>query len=131
MQENAGNDPSTQIVPTGSGGGWTKPEPPAPASVPDAGEVPVAPAAKWGSAAARSAAAPWQPPDASVSPPPNIAASVGYKGPGPVVDRRRLSPAEYPSLDATVSAKAAITAQLARSSALISGPSSKVPITFA
>lgn len=113
-------------MPTGSGGGWTKPDSPAPASVPDTREAPAAAAATWGSAAARSAAAPWQPPDASISPPPTVAAILGYKGPGPVVDRRRLNPSEYPSLDATVSAKTALAAQLARSSALISGPSSKV-----
>lgn len=125
-QENAGNDPSTQIVPVGNNGGWTKPESAPSAAVPDTREVPLAATSTWGSTAARSAAAPWQPPDATISAPPALASELHRTG-GSVVDRRRLNPAEYPSLDAAATAKAALAAQLAiRSSALVSRPRSQV-----
>ena len=95
-QENAGNDPSTQIVPVGNSGGWTKPEQPPPTAAPDTGEVPLAATSTWGSTAARSAAAPWQPPDAAISAPPALANEL-FRAKGTVVDRRRLNPAEYRS----------------------------------
>lgn len=95
LQENAGNDPSTQIVPTG--GGWTKPEeayaPHTDARHPTAA---ITPGSTWGGAPIRhAAAAPWLPPE--VAPPV-------YR---PPVAPGRLNPAEYPTLSAAAQAKLA------------------------
>ena len=124
-RENAGNDPSTQIVPAGNTGGWTKPVVPS-AAASDTKEVPLAASSTWGSSAARSAAAPWQPPNSARSAPP-AHSSGAFQPRAPILDRRRLNPAEYPSLDVAATAKAALAAQLAiRSSALVSHSSSQV-----
>jgi len=77
-QEHAGNDPTTQLVPTSGGSGtWTKPEE----------ETPLTVSSTWGSG-------PWQPPTSSAPEPVRGQAD------------RTLNPAEYPSLAASVKAEA-------------------------
>lgn len=91
LQENAGNDPNTQLVPSGGGGGWQKPE-----SVKEEGEeqAPIITAASsWASAPSSSGVPSWQPPQ-----PFPVASSTTAKP-------RSLNPHEYPSLSAAASAK--------------------------
>ena len=90
MQENAGNDPNTQIVPSGSGTSWQKVEeaPPAPADPKTA----LTAGSTWASTQSKESG--WQPPAPAISslPPPR---------PG----SRRLNPHEYPSLSAAASGR--------------------------
>ena len=90
MQENAGNDPNTQIVPSGTGTSWQKVEeaPPAPADPKTA----LTAGSTWASTQSRESG--WQPPAPAIStlPPPR---------PG----SRRLNPHEYPSLSAAASGR--------------------------
>ena len=86
-QEHAGNDPTTQLVPTSGGSGtWTKPE----------DEV----ATLTASSTWASQPGPWQPPSAAPSAPP---AQQHHRGPSD----RVLNPEEYPSLSAAAKAEAA------------------------
>ena len=89
-QENAGNDPNTQIVPSGSGTSWQKVEeaPPAPADPKTA----LTAGSTWASTQSKESG--WQPPAPAISslPPPR---------PG----SRRLNPHEYPSLSAAASGR--------------------------
>ena len=81
-QEHAGNDPTTQLVPTTGGSGtWTKPEE----------ETPITLSSTWGSG-------PWQPPVNTV---PVLTQPV-IKG----LADRMLNPAEYPSLAASAKTEA-------------------------
>ena len=90
LQENAGNDPNTQIVPAGSGSGWQKVEesPPAPADPKTA----LTAGSTWASTQSKDSG--WQPPTPAISslPPPR-------PGSG------RLNPHEYPSLSAAASGR--------------------------
>lgn len=85
-QEHAGNDPTTQLVPTSGGSGtWTKPEE----------ETPLTVSSNWA-----SSSGPWQPP-ATVAPVPAQPVRVP-------VDRM-LNPAEYPTLGASSKADGSFT----------------------
>jgi hypothetical protein len=96
LQENAGNDPSTQIVPSGGGGSWQKPEEQQVSqsqqqtSALTAGSNWATPSALRGD----GSSAPWQPPDLSFPVTPSL----------PPGDRR-LNPREYPSLAAAAASK--------------------------
>eukprot|EP00195_Chlamydomonas_chlamydogama_P016482 CAMPEP_0202907676 /NCGR_PEP_ID=MMETSP1392-20130828/43468_1 /ASSEMBLY_ACC=CAM_ASM_000868 /TAXON_ID=225041 /ORGANISM="Chlamydomonas chlamydogama, Strain SAG 11-48b" /LENGTH=1511 /DNA_ID=CAMNT_0049596685 /DNA_START=73 /DNA_END=4608 /DNA_ORIENTATION=- len=100
-KEHAGNDPSTQLVPSGSGSGtWSKPEEaPAP---PEVGprQPSITAVSTWASQppvrpGPPSAASPWQPP------------AVQARGPSSFPLDRHLNPEEYPSLAASAKADAA------------------------
>lgn len=122
LQENAGLDPNTQLVPA-AGGGWLKAEEPPPTPQPSqaAEASPIPTGSTWGSAQSRSAAAPWQAPDPAGPP----AAPVPYSVRS-ATDRRRLNPSEYPTLE-TAGTKSALVAQLSATRAPVSallGPSS-------
>lgn len=124
-QENAGLDPNTQLVPT-AGGGWSKPEePPPPPEAPADSASPLTAGSTWGSAQSRSAAAPWQPPADPATPAATVIPFKVRSG----LDRRRLNPSEYPSLEAA-GKKSALVAQLALNtaptSALLGPPSGLV-----
>jgi hypothetical protein len=90
LQENAGNDPNTQIVPSGSGSSWQRVEESAPA--PADPKTALTAGSTWASTQSKDSG--WQPPAPAVSslPPPR---------PGP----RRLNPHEYPSLSAAASGR--------------------------
>lgn len=90
LQEHAGNDPNTQLVPSGGGGsGWSKPEEPAPAPAPEIKQPALTAGSTWAS---------------SAGPRPPAA---GWGGPGPLPPgERRLNPEEYPSLAAATSGAA-------------------------
>ncbi|KAK9916331.1 hypothetical protein WJX75_001307 [Coccomyxa subellipsoidea] len=85
-KENAGNDPNTQIVPSGSGASWQKVEEPAPTPA-DLRQTALSAGSTWASTQSRDSG--WQPPAPQLQalPPPR---------PG----SRRLNPHEYPSLSA-------------------------------
>lgn len=89
LQENAGNDPLSQIV-QGGGGGWQKPEPEQ--ASPPQSERPssLVGNSNWASRQQEQAASVSQQPLAVESPYPS-----GYGA-----RDRRLNPAEYPSLSA-------------------------------
>lgn len=124
LQENAGLDPTTQLVPT-AGGGWSKPEESAQPEAPANDASPLTAGSTWGSAQSRSAAAPWQPPADPAAPAAAILPFKLRSG----FDRRRLNPSEYPSLEAA-GRKSALVAQLALNkaptSALLGPPSGLV-----
>ena len=90
LQENAGNDPNTQIVPSGSGSSWQRVEESAPA--PADPKTALTAGSTWASTQSKDSG--WQPPAPAVSslPPPR---------PG----LRRLNPHEYPSLSAAASGR--------------------------
>ena len=110
-QEHAGNDPSTQIVPSGTGsGGWSKPEEPAPPPQPEAPPRPSAittSGSSWANAAQTSQQQRPAPPTAFQQQQGAawVAATAGPLGlkPSYPVDRH-LNPEEYPSLAATARA---------------------------
>lgn len=89
VQEHAGNDPNTQLVPASSGSGtWTRPDDLAAASheaaAPTAAAGPnITSGSTWG-AQQRPASAPWQPQPSAPA--------------GPYARERVLNPDEYPSL---------------------------------
>ena len=91
MQENAGNDPNTQIVPSGGGTKWQKVEEPQPAPA-DPRQSSLTAGSTWASTQGRDSG--WQPsaPPFQALPPPR---------PG----TRRLNPHEYPSLSAAAAAR--------------------------
>eukprot|EP00798_Chlamydomonas_sp_ICE-L_P025595 gene25596-11248_t len=101
-KEHAGNDPSTQLVPTGTGSGsWSKPEEAPPAAVPEVRQPTVSAVSNWavggGSAGGPGA---WQPPSSAAAPGQPPRAPSSYPDPA-VRDRDRqqkLNPDEYPSL---------------------------------
>lgn len=116
-KEHAGNDPTTQLVPSSSGAGWTKPEEPAP---PPAQHGPPAVPQSALTASSNWAAPP--PPAGGLArvPPGQNRAGAGwtppvregpyapsFSGPGggfhkpPFPTDRALNPEEYPSLAAT------------------------------
>jgi hypothetical protein len=99
-QEHAGNDPSTQLVPSNAaGGGWSKPEEPQPAPQQPAAQEPPRSALTAGSNWAsqnRSGSSGWVPP---VREGPYAPGSTYPKSSFPV--DRHLNPEEYPSLAAT------------------------------
>ena len=90
LQENAGNDPNTQIVPSGSGTSWQKVEEASPA--PADPKTALTAGSTWASTQSKDSG--WQPPAPAISslPPPR---------PG----SRRLNPHEYPSLSAAASGR--------------------------
>ena len=92
LQENAGNDPNTQLVPSGGTGGWQKPD-----SKEDAVDetAPIlAAGSSWASGPQTSSGVPsWQPPQ------PFPVAAATATAP------RSLNPHEYPSLSAAASTK--------------------------
>lgn len=100
-QEHAGNDPNTQLVPSGTGSSsWTaKPEE---TNVND-GQPSITANATWASqprpAAPAAPAGAWQPPTAPTAP-------TSHRGSSYPVDRH-LNPEEFPSLAATAKASAA------------------------
>jgi len=92
LQENAGNDPNTQLVPSGGTGGWQKPDIKEEA-VDETAPI-IAAGSSWASGPQISSGVPsWQPPQ----PFPVAAAAT----PTP----RSLNPHEYPSLTAAASTK--------------------------
>lgn len=103
-KEHAGNDPTTQIVP--SGGGWSRPTEQQQAT----GYV-RQPALSTGStwAASQPGPQPVRPPlgadlPGSVLNPVTVRSSAASSLPGPGAGGRRLNPAEYPSLEAAAKA---------------------------
>lgn len=90
-QENAGNDPNTQIVPSGSGSSWQKVEEQAPPPA-DPRQSALTVGSTWASEKSRESG--WQPPAPQIQtlPPPRAGA-------------RRLNPHEYPSLSAAAVAR--------------------------
>ena len=97
LQENAGNDPNTQLVPSGGAGGWQKPD-----SVKEEAEeqAPIITAgSSWASAPSSSGVPSWQPPQ-----PFPVAAATAVRP-------RNLNPHEYPSLLAAASAKQSTAAK--------------------
>jgi hypothetical protein len=90
-QENAGNDPNTQIVPSGSGSSWQKVEEPAPAPA-DPRQSALTVGSTWASSQNRESG--WQPPAPQLQTLPAPRAGV-----------RRLNPHEYPSLSAAAAAR--------------------------
>ena len=90
LQENAGNDPNTQIVPSGSGSSWQRVEESLPA--PADPKTALTAGSTWASTQSKDSG--WQPPAPAISslPPPR---------PG----SRRLNPHEYPSLSAAASGR--------------------------
>lgn len=91
LQENAGNDPNTQLVPSGGGGGWQKPEN-AKEEVEEQAPI-ITAGSSWASAPSSSGVPSWQPPQ-----PFPVAASAAARP-------RSLNPHEYPSLSVAASAK--------------------------
>ncbi len=90
LQENAGNDPNTQIVPSGSGSSWQRVEESAPA--PADPKTALTAGSTWASTQSKDSG--WQPPAPAITtlPPPR---------PG----SRSLNPHEYPSLSAAASGR--------------------------
>ncbi len=113
FQENAGNDPATQLVPAGGPGGWQKPsgeEESAQASVNSfetAGSALTA-GSNWGSTPAKQGfGGGWQPGGGgdvaaayAARPPPPSRDQQGRPPPGHPVRDRRLNATEFPSLAA-------------------------------
>lgn len=95
LQEHQGNDPSTQLVPSGTAGaGWSKPEEPQPAAQPQ-------PEVRQSALTAGSNWASQSRPDGSSSYVPPVREgpyAPGSRGSFPV--ERHLNPEEYPSLAA-------------------------------
>lgn len=111
-KEHSGNDPTTQLVPSGSAGpGWSKPEevvPPPPQ--PEYKQSALTSGSTWASQP-RSSSAPvnWHPPQKEAV---NIPQPQGARGSYPV--DRHLNPEEYPSLAATVRPSAQLQSKPAR-----------------
>ncbi len=107
LQEHAGNDPSTQLVPSGGGSGWTKPEEqPPPQQQPTQPEVrqsALTAGSNWASSAAQPRPGVPQP---QWTPPVRDVPHIGPPRGSYPVDRH-LNPEEYPSLAATAKAQAA------------------------
>lgn len=91
-KEHAGNDPTTQIVPSGTGGGWSKPE--EQAGQPDSRQPALTAASTWASSQGLQ-------PRPGV---PEFASSYTSGRGSSLSDKRRLNPAEYPSLEAAAKA---------------------------
>ena len=104
LQENAGNDPTTQIVPSKSGVGWQKPEPEQ--------------ATETERAASLVASSNWASPQVQQQ-------LAGPPEPGPVPANppraRGLNPAEYPSLSAAAYAAQQQQQQAAKQPGFVSG----------
>lgn len=99
-QEHQGNDPNTQLVPSGAAGtGWSKPEEPQqqpqPQPQPEVRQSALTAGSNWASSQ-RSASSGWVPPAREG---PFAAGSAAPRGSFPV--DRHLNPEEYPSLAAT------------------------------
>eukprot|EP00884_Botryococcus_braunii_P008811 jgi/Botrbrau1/17931/Bobra.50_1s0031.2 len=95
-KENAGNDPSTQIVPSGGGGSWQKPEE-QPAQAAQQQTSALTAGSNWATPSALrgdGSSAPWHPPDLAFPVTPSL----------PPGDRR-LNPREYPSLASAAASK--------------------------
>jgi len=98
LQENQGNDPSTQLVPSGAAGsGWTKPEEPQPQQQqqPEVRQSALTTGSNWASQP-RPGSSGWVPP-AREGP---YAGSAAARGTGSFPVERHLNPEEYPSLAA-------------------------------
>jgi hypothetical protein len=115
LQEHAGNDPSTQLVPSGTGSGsWSKPEDSAPSSQPEIGAVrqsSITAGSSWAAGGTGSAVGAWQPSDSSAPQPQPV-----VRGPSSYPDRPQrdrplnLNPEEYPSLaDAKINPQSALS----------------------
>lgn len=103
-QEHQGNDPTTQLVPSGAAGtGWSKPEEPPPQQQPAQPEVrqsALTAGSNWASTQ-RSGSTGWVPP---VREGPFAAGSSTYRS-GSFPLERQLNPEEYPTLGTTASEK--------------------------
>lgn len=104
LQEHQGNDPTTQLVPSGAAGaGWNKPEepqPPQPQPQPEVRQSALTAGSNWASSQ-RTSSSGWVPP---VREGP-FAGTAAPRGSFPV--ERHLNPEEYPSLEATSKEKPA------------------------
>lgn len=106
LQEHQGNDPTTQLVPSGTAGaGWSKPEEPQPQqqsqAQPEVRQSALTAGSNWASSEPRSGSTGWVPP-AREGP---FAAGSSYRGGSSFPVERHLNPEEYPSLAATASEK--------------------------
>lgn len=96
-KEHAGNDPTTQLVPAGSGtGGWNKPEEAPAVSQPEISRPAALTAGSTWASQPRAGGAAWQPSVAAPAPKPTT-----FPG------DRGLNPEEYPSLAATAKPQSA------------------------